>query len=46
MDGEKTSEFDLFSIQDSWQQTPSARSFINSLLKKNKRKQFGKKWTF
>lgn len=32
----------LFSVQDSWQQTSGARHYINPLLKRNKRKHFGK----
>lgn len=31
-----------FTVLDSWQLTPGARGFINSLLKKNKRRHFGK----
>ena len=42
----------FFYVVDAWQQTPSARSYINCLLKKNKRKHFGRSsslcglWTF
>lgn len=31
----------LFTVQESWQQTPDARGYINSLLKRNKRTHFG-----
>ena len=32
----------VFVVQKSWQHTPDAKGYINSLLKRNKRTQFGK----
>lgn len=40
-EGQQTSQPVYFTVLDAWQQTPAARGYINSLLKKNKRKHFG-----
>jgi len=32
----------LFAVVEGWQQKPEARSYINALLKRNKRRSFGR----
>ena len=32
----------LFAVVEAWQQKPEARSYINALLKRNKRRSFGR----
>ena len=33
----------LFAVVEGWQQTAEARGYVNSLLKRNKRKSFGER---